>query len=74
ELTAQTGGQAFFPERLDELPAIYAHISRELSSQYLLGYVSSNSRRDGEWRRVSVRVSRPGAAARTRSGYYAPAR
>ena len=74
QLTTQTGGRVFFPARVDELPAIYALISQELSSQYLMGYTSSNARRDGQWRRVTVRASRPGVTARTKSGYYAPAR
>jgi Ca-activated chloride channel family protein len=73
QLTSQTGGRVFFPVTVDELPAIYALISQELSSQYLIGYTSSNARRDGRWRRIMVRASRPGATARTRMGYYAPA-
>ena len=74
QLTSQTGGRVFFPTRISELPAIYEVVSQELSSQYLVGYTSSNGRRDGQWRRVAVRTSRPGATARTRMGYYAPAR
>lgn len=74
ELTTQTGGRPFFPERVEDLPAIYAHISRELSSQYLVGYTSANPKRDGQWRRVTVRVSRAGASARAKAGYFAPAR
>jgi len=72
QLTSQTGGRVFFPGGADELPSIYGMISEELSSQYLLGYTSSNPRRDGRWRRIQVRVSRAGATARTRQGYYAP--
>jgi Ca-activated chloride channel family protein len=72
QLTTQTGGRVFFPSSVDELRAIYALISQELSSQYLVGYTSSNQKRDGAWRRIVVRTTRPGAAARTRMGYYAP--
>jgi Ca-activated chloride channel family protein len=72
QLTTQTGGRVFFPAGADELPAIYALISEELSSQYLLGYTSKNPKRDGRWRRIQVRVLRPGATARTKQGYYAP--
>jgi Ca-activated chloride channel homolog len=72
QLTTQTGGRVFFPTGADELPAIYATISEELSSQYMIGYTSSNPRRDGRWRQIQVRVARPGAIARTRQGYYAP--
>jgi Ca-activated chloride channel family protein len=72
QFTTQTGGRVFFPATIDELPAIYALISQELSSQYLIGYTSSNPRRDGRWRRVMVRASRPGTTTRTKQGYYAP--
>jgi Ca-activated chloride channel family protein len=72
QLTTQTGGRVFFPTSADELKAIYALISQELSSQYLVGYTSSDQKRDGAWRRINVRTSRPGATARTRMGYYAP--
>ena len=72
QLTTQTGGRVFFPAGSDELPAIYRLISEELSSQYVLAYTSKNPRKDGRWRRIQVRVARPGATARTRQGYYAP--
>jgi Ca-activated chloride channel homolog len=72
QLTTQTGGRVFFPTGISELAAIYTLISQELSSQYLVGYTSSNQKRDGTWRRIIVRTSRPGSTARTRMGYYAP--
>ena len=72
QLTTQTGGRVFFPTSVDELKAIYALISQELSSQYVVGYSSTNPKRDGSWRRINIRATRPGATARTRMGYYAP--
>jgi Ca-activated chloride channel family protein len=72
QLTTQTGGRVFFPTSVDELSSIYGLILQELSSQYLVGYMSTNPKRDGAWRRIVVRTARPGAAARTRMGYYAP--
>jgi Ca-activated chloride channel family protein len=72
QLTTQTGGRVFFPETVADLPAIYNQIWQELSSQYLLGYSSKNPRRDGRWRRVVVRVERPGTSSRTKQGYYGP--
>jgi hypothetical protein len=47
---------------------------RENSSYYVIGFRSTNSTRDGRFRRVSVRVSRPDAEVRARSGYYAAQR
>lgn len=72
QLTTQTGGRVFFPTAVDELPGIYRQISEELSSQYVLGYSSRNTKRDGRWRRIVVRITRPGVLARTKQGYYGP--
>jgi Ca-activated chloride channel family protein len=72
QLSQETGGRAFFPETIAELPAIYKQISEELSSQYTIGYSSRNNKRDGAWRRIVVRVDRPNTQARTKQGYYGP--
>jgi Ca-activated chloride channel family protein len=71
-LALETGGRSFFPGKIDDLDGVYTQISDELASQYTIGYASKNPRRDGAWRRIDVRVTRPNAAARTRRGYYAP--
>jgi Ca-activated chloride channel family protein len=68
----QTGGRAFFPTDAKELTTIYREIRAELSNQYFLAYESGNARRDGQFRRIDVRVERAGIVARTRPGYYAP--
>jgi len=72
QLAQETGGRAFFPTQVTDLNAIYGQIADELSSQYTVGYTSKNPKRDGAWRRVVVRVSRPGATSRTKLGYFAP--
>ncbi len=72
QLAQETGGRAFFPDRIEDLNGVYEEISNELSSQYTIGYMSRNQRRDGAWRRVVVQVSRPGLTTRTKQGYYAP--
>lgn len=71
-MTQVTGGRVFFVERAEELGPVYAQIADELANQYTIGYASKNTARDGTWRLVSVRVTRPGVVARTREGYYAP--
>lgn len=72
QLSQETGGRAFFPNSVAELPKIYQTISDELSSQYSLAYTSKNPLRNGAWRRIVVRVKQPGLTARTRQGYYGP--
>jgi len=70
-LTAETGGQPFFPRGLAELDGVYDRIARELGTQYSLGYVSSNARKDGKWRKVVVHSGRGGLVLRHRAGYFA---
>ena len=72
QFALETGGRAFFPNQLSDLANVYGMISDELSSQYTVGYTSRNARRDGSWRRVIVRVTRPNLTARTKLGYFAP--
>jgi Ca-activated chloride channel family protein len=71
QLAQRTGGRAFFPLALGDLAGVYQDIQQELSNQYALAYVSTNPRRDGHWRTISVRISRGDAVARTKQGYYA---
>jgi len=72
QLANETGGRAFFPSNVADLPGIYQRISEELASQYSIGYTSRNTVRNGTWRRIVVRVNRAGLQTRTRQGYYAP--
>lgn len=72
-LANETGGRPFFPNSLSELDSVYDQIAEELRTQYTLGYVSSNLRRDGKWRRIVVRTpERAELQIRTKLGYYAP--
>ena len=73
QLAQETGGQAFFPAKIEDLNGVYAQISDELASQYTLGYTSKNPRNDGAFRRLVVQVARANAYPRTKRGYYAPA-
>jgi Ca-activated chloride channel family protein len=72
QLSQETGGRVFFPTTIAELPKIYEQISEELASQYSMAYSSKNAMRNGAWRRIDVRVNKPGLAARSRRGYYGP--
>jgi len=71
----ESGGQAIFPYSMKEVDAAYDRIVSELRGQYSLGYVSTNTRNDGRWRSVKIRVRRPDlkdVRIRTRGGYFAP--
>ena len=72
QLSTDTGGRAFFPADIKSLASVYGQIYDELSSQYTIGYTSKNPKRDGAWRRLVVRVTRPNVQARTKQGYFAP--
>lgn len=75
DMASMTGGIALFPNNMKELDGMYSRISDEIHSHYTLGYVSSNTTKDGNWRKVEVKVKRPSAnrlVVRTRQGYFAP--
>ena len=69
ELSNQTGGFAGIDS--NDLSAVLDRIVRENSTYYLLGYYSTNERRDGRLRRIEVRVKRAGLQVRARRGYLA---
>jgi Ca-activated chloride channel homolog len=71
--SAQTGGKAFFPTEPEQLPGIYGQIADELANQYTIGYLSKNQKRDGLWRNIFVKTTRPNMTARTKAGYFGPA-
>ncbi len=75
DLSERSGGKHFPVDSLDDLPAISSRISRELHSQYLLGYRSSNPVCDGKYRQVKVKLEVPNERdlrVSYRRGYYAP--
>jgi Ca-activated chloride channel homolog len=72
QLAQETGGRAFFAQKIEDLKDVYAQIADELSSQYSMGYASKNAKRDGAFRRLVVQVGRPNTTARTKRGYYGP--
>ncbi|MSO53173.1 MAG: VWA domain-containing protein [Acidobacteria bacterium] len=72
QLAQETGGRAFFTQKVEELKDVYGQITEELSSQYSMGYSPRNPRRDGAFRRLVVQVARPNTTTRTKRGYYGP--
>ena len=55
-LATETGGRAFFPQSLSELPEIANQIIRDLRTQYVLAYNPTNKARDGSYRSIKVTV------------------
>ena len=70
-LSADTGGKAFLDNN-DFSPA-FAQIQRDTSAYYVIGFHSTNQARDGRYRKLTVKVNRPGVKLEYRPGYYAPA-
>jgi Ca-activated chloride channel family protein len=72
KLATETGGRAFFPESLVDLPQIAAEIVRDLRTQYVLSYSPTNKSPDGTYRAIKVTVDQPNSSekriALTRTG------
>jgi Ca-activated chloride channel family protein len=74
-----TGGKAFFPVSPKELDSMYDQALSEIRAQYTIGYLSSNTKADGTWRKVEVKVRKTPKdghdyRVRARKGYFAPLR
>jgi Ca-activated chloride channel homolog len=72
KLAYETGGRVLYPNNFGQLGDVYAQVDEELRSQYTLGYISTNTIKDGSYRRIEVKVDAPGARISARPGYYAP--
>lgn len=74
QIAEATGGQAFFPLSVKNLDAVYERVIAEIRAQYTLGYLSTNDKLDGGWRKVELKVGRKDGGdlrIRSRKGYYA---
>jgi Ca-activated chloride channel family protein len=72
KLATETGGRAFFPESISELPQIATEIVRDLRTQYVISYSPTNKTADGSYRAIKVTVDQPNSSekriALTRNG------
>ena len=71
-LAAATGGFAL--SNSNSFENAFDRIVQENSTYYVMGFSSTNERRDGRYRKLDVRVKRPGLVVRGRAGYMAPLR
>lgn len=53
-ISKYSGGQAYFPRFEQDLPSIYEQIAQQLRSQYSLGFIPTNSTRDGKFRKIKI--------------------
>ncbi len=69
----ETGGAFFSPRaKFQEIQAAFQSIGREIQGQYSLGYVSTNKKKDGTFRKIDLRCRTRAATLKVRKGYYAP--
>lgn len=84
-LTSETGGTLYRPIAtpgtqgketdelsIRELDLAFYNLAEQLRTQYTLGFYSTNDKRDGSFRKLAVRIKKPGYTTRARKGYYAP--
>jgi len=76
QFAEETGGQVLLAQSMSELPSVVERLSKEIRSQYLLGYSSSNAPNDGKYHKVKVELLPPPGTPPLhlswRRGYYAP--
>jgi len=72
KLTDETGGRMIVVRSERNLQQAFDQISEELRSQYTIGYVPGNKKRDGSYRKIRVELKQKDLSALTRRGYYAP--
>jgi len=75
ELSAVSGGKAFFPNTSAEMDELFERIALELRHQYSIAYRPKNFTNDGKWHKLKVKVTPPRGLPRlfirSREGYYA---
>jgi len=72
KLSDETGGRVIDSSSKDS-SAAFQQIANELRTQYLLGYTPTNTKLDGTFRKIEVKVRAGNAKVNARRGYYAPA-
>ena len=72
QYSVESGGTVFFVGGRSDLTRVFEQIAEELRAQYSLGYTSSNTARDGKFRKIRVVTKDPTYQVKARTGYYAP--
>jgi Ca-activated chloride channel family protein len=74
QLSAESGGAAYFPEDVSQLESQYRRVLEHLRRRYVISYSSTNGARDGSWRNVQITTRLPGTLVSAPAGYLAPER
>ncbi len=74
KVSQASGGESYFPLEVSTLAAEYRRVLEDLRRRYVISYTSTNSARDGSWRKVEVRSKREGIVIGGQTGYRAPAK
>jgi hypothetical protein len=71
-LATQSGGDAYFPEEASQLGEQFHSIVENLRRRYVVSYTSTNSSRDGGWRKVDIKTTASDIRINSLGGYRAP--
>jgi VWFA-related protein len=72
EYSSETGGTVDFVSGRSDLTRVFEQIAEELRTQYTVAYTSSNTERDGKFRKIRIVTRDPSYKVKARTGYYAP--
>ena len=72
DIAEATGGQAFYPVKIEDVAMGFSSIEEELRSQYLLEYRPANFKLDGSFRTIYLHANDPRYHVRAHTGYFAP--
>jgi VWFA-related protein len=74
EVSKASGGAVFFPEDPDDVLFVATDIANDIRNQYVIAYTPTNTKKDGTFRKVEIKVNAPRRGklnVRARNGYYA---
>jgi VWFA-related protein len=72
QIATATGGQAFYPVRIEDVTTGFHNIEEELRSQYSLIYTPAGFKNDGSFRTIYLQAHDPRYQVRAKKGYFAP--
>ena len=70
-LAEQTGGAYFAARRIEDLDGVYQQVAAELHALYSVAYAAKDTRKDGRWRAIKLKVNLEGINSKTKRGYFA---